>query len=245
MLKNSTRQALSALLGRGASFNADGLISFHGADFLRDPRFLDAYKCGTARYGDEIHVEWRVRVALWAALQGMKLEGDFVECGVNTGILTGAILEYVNWKERRGDRTFYLLDTFEGIPIKGLGSESADAARHHNHEYRDVFETVRRHFSGYSNVVLVRGPIPQTLSQVPSQKIAYLSIDMNVPEPEMAAGEYFWPRLAPGACIVLDDYNYSGYLEQRHAWNAFAEHRDVDILPLPTGQGLIIKPPGQ
>jgi hypothetical protein len=244
MLKPSTRQALAALLGRGASFNADGLISFHGADFLNDPRFVDAYKTGVARHGEEVHVEWRVRVALWAAAQGMKLEGDFVECGVNTGILTGAILEYIRWKECGGGRTFYLLDTFDGIPTVGLSSESTNAAREHNHEYHDVFEVVRRHFSKYPNVEIVRGAIPQTLNRVTPQKVAYLSIDLNVPEPEMAAGAHFWPRLAAGACVLLDDYNYSGYLEQRRAWNAFAENRGVDILPLPTGQGLIIKPPG-
>ena len=242
MLTTSMKQAVLALLGRNVTFNEDGLISFHGADFLSDSRFLRAYREGVARYGGPVNVQWRVRVAIWAAEQGLKLQGDFIECGVNTGILAGAVMEYVQW-QNFGDRTYFLLDTFEGIPLEGLSASSAASARKNNVVYRDVYETVRSYFSKYPNVAIVRGAIPGTLSQVTSERVAFLSIDMNVPEPEMAAGEYFWPKLVPGALIVLDDYNYSGYLESRRAWDAFAKRHGVDILPLPTGQGLIIKPP--
>jgi O-methyltransferase len=242
MLTTSMKQAVSALLGRNITFNDDGLISFHGADFLADSRFLHAYQEGVARYGGPVNVQWRVRVALWAAEQGLKLEGDFVECGTNTGILAGAVMDYVQW-QNIPDRKYFLLDTFEGIPLEGLSESSLATARKNNVVYRDVYETVCEYFSQYPNVVIVRGIIPGTLAQITSEKVAYLSIDLNVPEPEIAAGEYLWSRLVPGALIVLDDYNYSGYLEQRRAWNAFANRHSVDILPLPTGQGLIIKPP--
>jgi hypothetical protein len=243
MLRVPTKQALKALFRRGVTFNSDGLISFHGADFLSDPGFARAYRAGIARYGEDAHVEWRVRVALWAATQGMRLEGDFIECGVNTGILTGAILEHVCWNAQTAKR-FYLLDTFKGIPTADLGAESAAAARAHNENYGDVLETVRRHFARYTNVILVPGAIPHTLPQVPATKVAYLSIDMNVPEPELAAGEFFWPKMQPGAVIVLDDYNFFGHERQRRAWDEFARRHRIDILPLPTGQGLIVKPPG-
>ena len=242
MISISMRQAVLALLGRNTTFNDDGLISFHGADFMADPRFQHAYREGVARYGSAVNVQWRVRVALWAAAQGLRLEGDFVECGVNTGILTGAIMDYFHWETLR-DRKYFMLDTFEGIPLAGLSARSMESARKSNVEYRDVYTTVRSYFSKFPNAVIIRGVIPGTLAEVTSDKIAYLSIDLNVPEPEIAAGEHFWPRLAPGAVILLDDYNYSGYLDQRQAWNEFARRYGVDILPLPTGQGLIIKPP--
>jgi O-methyltransferase len=242
MATNPTRQALNALLGRKVTFNADGLISFHGADFLKDPRFIQAYDVGTSRMDDAIHIEWRVRVALWAASNGMKLEGDFVECGVDNGVLSGAIAQYVAWPGGT-EKKLYLLDTFSGIPTEGLGADSMTAASHRNRGYTGVYERVRDHFSQYRNVILVRGAIPQTLSEVPSEKVAYLSVDMNVPEPEMAAAEYFWPKLVPGAVILLDDFNYRGFETQRRAWTQFAQRRGVDILPLPTGQGVIIRPP--
>ncbi len=241
MSLESLKQSLSVLTGRNITFNADGLISRHGADFLSEPRFRNAYEQGTARYGRSIHIEWRVRVAIWAAMHGAKLEGDFVECGVNTGILAGATMDYLHWQNV--EKTYYLLDTFHGIPTAGLSPSSLAAAKASNTEYGEVYEIVREHFSKYKNVEIIRGEIPDTLARVTSPKIAYLSVDLNIPEPEMAVAAYFWPKMASGAMILLDDYNYAGYELQRTAWNEFAREQDVDILPLPTGQGLIIKPP--
>jgi len=43
---------------------------------------------------------------------------------------------------------------------------------------------------------------------------------------------------------VLDDYGYGGdsYIFQKHAWDDFAYKKRVQVLSLPTGQGLIFKP---
>jgi len=85
--------------------------------------------------------------------------------------------------------------------------------------------------------------VPETLPQVCADKICYLSLDMNCAEPEIAAAEYFWPRLESGAVIVLDDYGYSDeYLRQKRAFDEFARAKEVQVLLLPTGQGLIFKP---
>lgn len=88
----------------------------------------------------------------------------------------------------------------------------------------------------------IKGAIPETLPQVDSDKIAYLHIDMNCVEPEIAAVEYFWDKLVSGAIVVLDDYGHAGHEEQRYAFNDFVKRKNVPILCLPTGQGLIIKP---
>lgn len=44
------------------------------------------------------------------------------------------------------------------------------------------------------------------------------------------------------AAVLLDDYGHSGHEEQKRAFDGFALSKDVKILTLPTGQGLIIKP---
>jgi hypothetical protein len=49
--------------------------------------------------------------------------------------------------------------------------------------------------------------------------------------------------MVSGGVIVLDDYGWGGYhMEQKLGFDQFAARRDVDILSLPTGQGLIFKP---
>jgi O-methyltransferase len=65
---------------------------------------------------------------------------------------------------------------------------------------------------------------------------------MNCALPEIAAGEYLWPRMKSGAIIVLDDYGWLPHVEQKRAWDDFARERGVMVLSLPTGQGLLIKP---
>lgn len=228
------------------AYNADGLATQHNADFLREPRFAAAYARGIdtirSRRGN-LQVGWRVQVCCWAAAHGLQLEGDFVECGVFTGIYSRAIVDYVDFNAQTG-RRFWLLDTFQGIDEalltepelkRGVGRMNAKYAG-------DCYEEVRATFAPFPGVTIVRGAVPFTLEQVAAEKVAYLSIDMNAAAPEVAAMEFFWDRLVPGAVVVLDDYGFRAHIVQKIALDEFAASRGVGILPLPTGQGLIIRP---
>jgi len=82
--------------------------------------------------------------------------------------------------------------------------------------------------------------IPGTLGQVGAEKIAFLHLDLNSAEPEVAAIEFFWDRLVPGAMVLLDDYAYLGYHHQKEAMDRFARDRNIPIVSLPTGQGLFV-----
>jgi hypothetical protein len=70
-----------------------------------------------------------------------------------------------------------------------------------------------------------------------------LHLDMNCAPPEVAALEYFWDRLSPGAVILLDDYAQSTFIAQKIALDEATSRKDVKILTLPTGQGFFLKPP--
>src|SRR5262249_37785130 len=106
----------------------------------------------------------------------------------------------------------------------------------------ECYEMVSRNFAPFPRAVLVQGKVPDTLSSVAIDKVAYLSIDMNIAYPERKAIEHFWPKLSSGACVVLDDYGWRGYEAQRDTMDDFGRAVGVEILMLPTGQGLVIKP---
>ena len=55
---------------------------------------------------------------------------------------------------------------------------------------------------------------------------------MNIACPERAAIEFFWDKLSPGAPVVLDDYAWEDYSEQKAALDDFAHTRGVEILTL-------------
>ncbi|MBC5799369.1 MAG: class I SAM-dependent methyltransferase [Candidatus Eremiobacteraeota bacterium] len=151
-----------------------------------------------------------------------------------------AVVDYVSFESL--PRKFYLMDTFEGMPSEQFSAKELAAGLREWYRYGDMFESTQAHFKTYPNVVFVKGSIPDTLSSVTSEKIAYLSIDMNAAAPEIAAAEYFWDRLVPGAVIVLDDYGWRRHFVQKQAFDEFAAARSVSVLTLPTGQGIIIKP---
>ncbi len=225
-------------------YDRDGLISVHNHDFMSDPSFQKAYARGVLAAGD-YRWQWRVHIGLWAAATAVKLDGDFVECGVNRGFLSSAIMEYLDWNSM--GKTFYLLDTFAGLDSRQIiESDSSAADRNEKHltegfYVRDV-ESVRENFSGWKNARVIQGSVPGTLKEIDSRKIAYLHLDMNSAPPEVAAFNYLWDRLVPGALILLDDYAFAGYEDQKLAMDKAAAEKNISIASLPTGQGLALKP---
>ena len=103
------------------AYNQDGLATQHSTEFMREPRFLEAYRAGMENGRPGTQVEWRVHVALWCAAQALRLEGDFVECGVHTGILSGAVMHYHDFAGQ--PRRFYLFDTWSGIPAEQVSED--------------------------------------------------------------------------------------------------------------------------
>ncbi|MFT6765296.1 MAG: O-methyltransferase [Alteromonas naphthalenivorans] len=227
------------------TYCTDGLMTNHSVDWMYEPRFAEAYKLAeetgsfTTRAGIVNKVMWRIHTLCWVAHQAKQLEGDFIECGVARGAVSRAVVHYTDFKIL--SKNFYLLDTFSGFPEGSITQKERDMGISGS-EYEDCYHEACETFKDFSNVKLIRGPIPDTLSQVPSKKIAFLHIDMNCAKPEIEAGEFFWNKLVKGAFIVLDDYGWYKFIHQREAWDAFALRKNIKILTLPTGQGLIIKP---
>lgn len=223
------------------SYNQDRLLTQHNCDFIEDERFKKAYKIGenTDSWGNA-KIHWRVHTALWAAETVKHLDGDFVECGVNKGGLSSAVIEYIDFQSIK-NKKFYLLDTFEGLSEKHI-SEQEKQLGFRSGTYDECYEEVKQTFGKFENVVIIRGIVPDTLPEVRSEKICYLSIDMNCAEPEIAAAEFFWDKLVSGAVMLLDDYGWTEHITQKQAFDDFAKRKNVSILSLPTGQGLILKP---
>jgi hypothetical protein len=221
------------------SYAEDGMATVHNCDFIQDPAFSRAYALGEAT-GSWAGIHWRAHVYSWLALQCFRLQGDFVECGVNRGGYARMVFDYVPFAASA--KKFYLMDTFNGFDVSLLSSDELARGIPDAYDYTDCYADVQQTFAAFPNAVLVRGAIPATLEQVPSKKIAFLSIDMNCVEPEIAAAEYFWDRLTSGAAMLLDDYGHPRHINQKRAFDVFAASKGVKILHLPTEQGLILKP---
>jgi hypothetical protein len=247
-LRQHTGLSISWLPRNAKVYDWDGLSSIHNHDFMIDPAFVKAYQRGLKSGGVELHIYWRVHVALWAARAASMLDGDFIECGVNAGIISSTIMEYLNWNSL--NKKFYLFDTFSGIDPRFVTEEEKSQGKLEYNKrimesggYAMDAEPVKKNFSQWHNVEIVQGAIPETLNRVSIQRIAFVHLDMNCAIPEYEAIKHFWPRMVPGALLLLDDYAFFGYESQKKAMDQFAAEAKISILSLPTGQGLAIKPP--
>jgi hypothetical protein len=217
---------------------------FRNMDFMSDPNFQTAYAEGAnSRHGltngEPLHIEWRILVCIWAAWHANRLTGDFVECGTNTGIMSLAICNYLQWNTL--NKNFYLFDTFDGIPAEQIRADEKHALTQ-NKAYRDCFQIAQENFSAYHRIQFVKGKVPETLARLDIPHVAYLMLDMNILFPEQAALEFFWDKLVPGGIVLFDDYGWSGYHLQKEAHDNFAAGKGLKILNLPTGQGMLLKP---
>ena len=244
------KQAVIKTLDDSAGYAHDGMKLYgKSLDFLSEPRFVNAYAAGmdTGHHicrevgsNDDIHNEYRVYLCCWAAEHGSRLEGDFVECGVNTGITSVAICKYLDFNSLQ--KRFYLYDTYRGIPLEQANEWERVERQHENENfYEECFDLAKKNFAPWPGCTLVRGMIPDTLAAHDIPKVAYLHIDMNIAAPEVAAMEHFWPRLVPSAIVLFDDYGFAGYRPQKLALDRWASSQGVAIATLPTGQGMLVK----
>ena len=229
-------------------YEFDGLHTVHSARFRADPRFQSAYQRAVrASRGVDPNTGWRIHVGLWAASMASRIPGDFVECGVNAGFLSSAILSYLDWNNL--GKRFYLVDTFEGPVLRQFSREEIESGRGDvarqalsSGAYVTDIERVRRNYAEWNQIEVVQGCVPEVLPAIDtSNRIAFLHLDMNCAYPEQAALEYFWERLAPGAMVLFDDYAYRGYEQQAAAIDRVASNVGATVLSLPTGQGIIVK----
>lgn len=97
---------------------------------------------------------------------------------------------------------YHLFDTFEGFPDQDLPPGAVDT------RFRDTSQEAVRARVGHSpKVQLHPGYVPDTLSAVEGETFSFVLLDLDLYDPTMASLEFFYPRLSPGAYLVMHDYN--------------------------------------
>jgi O-methyltransferase len=202
--------------------------------WLGDPDFERAYAAGSGRTlvsRDRCYV-------LWCTLhQALNLGGDLVELGVFRG--GAALVTATTMRERDDMRPLHLVDSFAGMPRTTDGVDrlqEGDLAGTSAEEVRAVlapFPWARVH----------EGLIPDILTEVDAERIAWAHIDVDIYAAVRDSIEWVYPRMTPGGTIVFDDYGFPSCPGARRAVDEFFAGRPEAPLCLPTGQCLIVKLP--
>lgn len=212
-------------------FLGDNLFTWErNNSFLEDRAFRQSWESNSAITADHAIV-WRRYILCCAACHCVHLDGDFVECGTLHGTGVKTVIDYFG--KDNFAKTFYAYDTFDTNPVEG-------------HEFpgqqEGLYNAVCQRFADYPRVRLIMGMLPQSLEGNSPEKIAYLHIDLNHADYEIAVLDALFERVVPGGIIILDDYEWSGpYRRQKIVEDQWFSARDYRVFPLPTGQGLVLK----
>lgn len=218
------------------AYSGDIVSSNANLGFMSEDRFIAAYdgvlKTDFMRYLGNYDIRWRIHTICWAAEHALKFDGDFVDCGAGFGYFVSSIYAFTNFEKI--NKKYYALDSFKGL----------SPAYHDKNTFSDYGDWYDKFFEQHGtkkNLEIVRGYVPDTLTSINSEKIAFLSVDLNSVQPEIDCLQYLWDRIVPGGIVVLDDYGFPGCEHQRASHNAFAASKSHFILSMPTGQGVLIK----
>ncbi len=215
----------------------DGLMAWKNTAWRSRPNFVAAYNAACEQTGVDYRIEWRTHTALWAARLALRVQGDFIELGAARGWMSAAILADVLATEP--DRRFFLMDLFSSGKVDPSTGARLDEV---SPIYASGGEALAPLVERYLQVRVVEGDVMDTIHGVVSAapRIAFAHFDLNAAEPEMLAFSALRSSLLPGAIVLLDDYGFLGFEQQHDAWDEVADRHGLEVLALPTGQGLIV-----
>lgn len=172
---------------------------------------------------------------------------DAAECGCWRGHST----HFVSTLLRRGGftGTFHVFDSFGG----GLSDLSAhdkneryemtpEEVRAQKELFASTEEGVRRVLKTFPFTRLYKGWIPERFSEVADRQFAFVHIDVDLYEPIRDSLAFFFPRLADGGAIVLDDYGLAQFPGAKKAADEYLADKKVQFFfESPTGGAFLIK----
>ena len=166
LIRNVLHRRGLEIINTRRHYDSDGLFTIHSDHFRNDPVFQSAYRRGVeANNGLDPHLEWRLHVALWAAASAVAIPGDFVECGVNTGFMSSAIMHALNWNEQT--KRFCLFDTYAGPVLSQFSREEIERGRDKvakegiaSGAYETNLARVHANFAEWPNAIVVPGVVP-------------------------------------------------------------------------------------
>lgn len=233
-IKQETADAFDSLLQRipqQGLFFGDHLLTFSkNIGFRLDDEFMAAVKKNVTLLTEQTII-WRTHILAWAAHTALRRRGDFVECGCYRGTSARILCDYLGFGSIA--KYFYLYDLFEHRPDMP----------HNAQEFHGpgLFSEVSARFADLHNVRVIQGEIPSVLLTEAPEEICFLHVDLNNAPAELGAYHALFDRVVDGGMIVIDDYGWLRYREQKWAADDFFGSRGYLIAELPTGQGLIIK----
>lgn len=174
-----------------------------------------------------------------------RIEGDIAECGCFRGLSSFLMLTRLARARPGFDGAgYHVFDSFEGLsePSAADAVAGSDPAAERVRRmcrrgwFAAPLEVVRGALAAFPAVAFHPGWIPQSFAGLPERRYRFVHLDLDLHDPTLGALEYFFPRLAPGAIVVCDDFDWPG---ERKAIEAFCARRGIGFETTPHGQAVL------
>jgi O-methyltransferase len=222
-------------------YDFDNVKTNNNLYFLEEKKFNESYWDIKNKINFLPDIPLRVHQAIWCAENASRIDGDIVELGTGKGFLFLNIMSHS--EDMLKHKNIYLCDTF--LPYKtDINTGSQLHSNGVSSIYAPSYEYVESCFKKWTNIFLVKGYLPESLSNENSPKISsisFLHVDLNFHEVEISCLEMLWDKVVCGGLILLDDFGNPGRERQMDAHINFFNTKNQSILCLASGQGLIIK----
>jgi hypothetical protein len=218
-------------------FEQDGLATSRIRPFSGDLQFQEAKRKTVETIGRDFEIDWRTHTFVWAYKLSQSLPGIAIELGTGKAWMFTFLLNHTG-VSCLGHAL--LIDRFSSMAVDKKSGETIQGTV--NRYYTSDLDELKYRFSSEPGVKLIKGELPSILSEVILDKIRFIHVDLNAAEPEAQSLRLLWDRLVPGAIVLLDDFGSPEFLESNKAMRELSIELKFEILGLPTGQGLIIKP---
>jgi len=174
--------------------------------------------------------------------------GIFAECGCYNGHSTHVIASMMKLSGR--NVPLYVFDSFAGLspPTSEDQGGNSNASRMYDRMqsgeqlFAADLETVRSNLAEHTNIQYFPGWIPERFAEVADKNFAFVHIDVDIYAPTRDSLEFFYPRLAKGGFIQIDDYNSIDWPGCNKAVNEFMEkYPPALFVQLPLSGAFLIK----
>jgi len=215
-------------------FNAvvpDVRLSEYGRSYFNDAEFRTDYE----RFDRDNYHSYDRKFALRELLKLTHgLTGDFAECGVYRG--GSAYLMAKDLARHAPGKRLHLFDSFAGLSEPG----PLDGGHWRAGALAGTLPEVTANLAEYSGLIEIHaGWIPECFREVIDRQFCFVHIDVDLHEPTLASLDFFAPRMVQGGIIVSDDYGFETCPGARRAVDEFAAAHGIQVVHLPTGQGVL------
>ena len=236
------RKVLRSLVKRAAIPLADASGSYavqhlpewmakSGFDFARWRRIWTARNPGNDRADLARLVAFIEHAAI---VEGEALPGSVAELGVYRGTTARLLHELLP------GRTLWLFDTFEGFDERDVAGDPG--ATSGSFRFTDTsLEAVLRHIGRSTRVRACKGRFPETAVAVPAaERFAFVHLDADLQKPTADALEFFYPRMVPGAVLMVHDYGSRAWPGVAAAVDAFFADKPESPVRIPDRSGSVV-----